>query len=395
MPLEVTYSPLLVLCSLAVAIMASFAALRLTSNLRHLSPKVRKIRVTQGALALGVGIWSMHFIGMLAVTLPIAISYDPLPTLASALIAILVVGMAFLSLHFGLRSRSRIVFAGTLTGLGIVGMHYLGMSAISANCIVTYSPLGVVLAIGVGIASSIAAVELAYGNRSLLSLAVGATVLGLAISAMHYTAMGFTVFSLGAELAPTAAPFLESHELALVVALSSFVLSGLFLLMAIPDERQAEAAAPAPPPAETAGEAVAAMAPDTTPATAPAMMDALPERPVAESGMGAKIPYERDKALRFLPSSEVHTIRADGHYTRITDGIGELFCPWPISRVEKSLDPTHFVRTHRSYIVNKDRITGFRRDGDKAYCIVGDRREIEVPVSRSRVPLLREILCLD
>ncbi len=122
----------------------------------------------------------MHFIGMLAVELPIAMSYDPLSTLASALVAVLVVGVAFPSLHFGIRTKVRVYTAGTLTGLGIVGMHYLGMSAISANCVVTYNPVGVLLAIGIGVASSIAAIELAYGNRSLLSISAGAVVAAVA-----------------------------------------------------------------------------------------------------------------------------------------------------------------------------------------------------------------------
>ncbi len=390
MPLDVAYSPFLVLCSLAVAIMASFTALRLTSNLRALSAPRRKVRVSQAALALGTGIWSMHFIGMLAVTLPILISYNPVSTLSSALIAVLVVGMAFLSLHFGLRTKTRMYVAGTLTGLGIVGMHYLGMSAISANCVVSHSPLGVVLAIAIAIATSIAAIELAYRKRSLLGVAAGSVVLGLAISAMHYTAMFFTIFSLGAEIAPAATPLLKTDQLALVVTLSSFVVCGLFLLMAVPDETASgtdkAVAAPASGNDFQGASAPAAVAP-TMPRQAAA--------PADNGGGESTIPYQREKATRFLPSSDVHVIKADGHYTRITNGEEEMFCPWSISRVEKSLDPDHFVRTHRSFIVNKDRISGFRRDGDKAFCIMSGNNETEIPVSRSRIPLLREALQMD
>jgi len=167
MPLEITYSPVLVGASLAVAIMAAFTSLRLTSNLRDLPAARRKARVAQAAFALGGGIWSMHFVGMLAVELPITIAYHPLQTLASALIAVLVTGSALLSLHFGLRTQSKIISAGIVTGLGIVSMHYVGMSAISTNCIVEYSPYGVLLAVGLGIVASIAAMALAYGTRTL------------------------------------------------------------------------------------------------------------------------------------------------------------------------------------------------------------------------------------
>ena len=201
---------MLVLASLGVAVMAAFTSLRLTSNLRQFSAPRRKARVVQAAFALGSGIWSMHFVGMLAVELPVTIAYHPLPTLISALIAVLVTGAALLSLHFGQRSRRRIVIAGTVTGLGIVSMHYAGMSAISANCIVTYSPVGVAVAVGLGIAASIAAMSLAYGTRSLAATISGSVVLGLAISAMHYSAMYFTMFNVAAGVTAIPTPYLST-----------------------------------------------------------------------------------------------------------------------------------------------------------------------------------------
>lgn len=384
MALEVAYSPLLIFGSLAVAIMAAFTALRLTSNLRDLDTTARKVRVTQGALALGLGIWSMHFTGMLAVKLPIVISYDPVLTLASALIAVLVVGVALLALHFGVRTKSRIYIAGTLTGFGIVGMHYLGMSAISANCLITYSPFGIVLAVAIGITSSIAAIELAYGNRSLLSTVAGAIVLGLAISAMHYSAMYFTVFTIGAELIPVPASFLSNEQLALAVILSSFVLSGLFLLMAVPTDNN-------PASEETTDT-------ETFEKTAPTQLQGNFENSEETTEIDVpeqvKIPYEQNKILRMMSADTIHIIKAEGHYTRINDGEQDLFCPWSISRLEKALNPSEFMRTHRSFIVNKRLITGFRREGDKAFCLVGSNTEIEIPISRARVTELRKFLQL-
>ncbi|MEH6633430.1 MAG: MHYT domain-containing protein [Halopseudomonas aestusnigri] len=387
MPLEVAYSPLLIVGSLAVAIMGAFTALRLTSNLRHLDASKRKVRVTQGALALGTGIWSMHFTGMLAVELPITISYDPLRTLASALIAVLVVGVALLSLHFGVRTKTRIAIAGTLTGFGIVGMHYLGMSALSANCVVTYSPTGIVMAIAIGIASSIAAIELAYGNRSLLSISAGSVVLGLAISAMHYSAMYFTMFSLGAEMTPTAPSFLDNDRLALVVVLSSFVISGLFLLMAVPgDTKNTEEK-------NAAKETMEQQSTNTQQLNKKGAHEAI------GTDSEIKIPYEQNKIQKLLSAEEIHIVKADGHYTQVNGGGEDLFCPWSISRLEKSLNPNSFVRTHRSFIVNKSQITGFRKDGDKAFCIIGNGggncSGIEIPVSRSRVTELRKLLQLN
>lgn len=381
MPVQIAYSPLLVLASVAIAMTAAFTALRLTSNLRTLSQSQRKTRITQGAFALGGGIWSMHFVGMLAVRLPFAIAYDPLPTLASALIAILVVGAALLSLHFGVRTRQRILIAGCITGLGIVLMHYLGMSAISANCVVSYSPAGVLIAIGVGVAASIAAMELAYGTRTLKATILGGIVLGLAISAMHYSAMLFTSFSVGIEAEAASGPLLSSDVLALIVTLSSFVLCGLFLLSAVPQPAIGEAAAEESARAAKGSEGLA-------------LSKAGAAVPGQLSSLAARIPYERDNAIRSLPPEAILTARADGHYTRINNGREELFCPWSISRLEKALSGQEFVRIHRSFIVNRRAITGLKRENGKSFCIVGEAEVISVPVSRTRVAEVRSLLAV-
>ena len=385
MPLEIAYSPVLVAASLAVAIMAAFTSLRLTSNLRDLTATRRKARVVQAAFALGGGIWSMHFVGMLAVELPITIAYHPLQTLASALIAVLVTGSALLSLHFGLRTQSKIITAGIVTGLGIVSMHYVGMSAISTNCIVEYSPYGVLLAVGLGIVASIAAMELAYGTRTLAATISGAVVLGLAIAAMHYSAMFFTVFSLGPETAAIPTPYLSTDTLALIVSASSFVTCGLFLLSAVPGD-DAQRAEP---------ESIEEAAPETAKrSTASVSLSRASthrnDDPAAD--LPTRIPYERDKTIRFLAQSAILAAQADGHYTHLLNGQEVLFCPWSISRLEEALDQGAFVRTHRSFIVNRNHINGFRRDGDKAYCLVGDDEDLEIPVSRGRIAELRELL---
>ena len=387
MPFEISYSPALVIASLAVAIMAAFTSLRLTSNLRDLPAGRRKARVAQAAFALGGGIWSMHFVGMLAVELPITIAYHPLQTLASALIAVLVTGCALLSLHFGMRTRSKIITAGIVTGLGIVSMHYVGMSAISTNCIVDYSPYGVLLAVGLGIVASIAAMELAYGTRSLAATISGAVVLGLAISAMHYSAMFYTVFSLGPETAAIPTPYLSTDSLALIVCATSFVTCGLFLLSAVPgDDAQHD-----PIEAGEPGDASAAAAKRST-ASVSLSRASTHKGDGAADALPTRIPYERDKTIRFLAPSAILAAQADGHYTHLLNGEEVLFCPWSITRLEEALDQGAFVRTHRSFIVNRNHIHGFRRDGDKAYCLVGDDEDLEIPVSRGRIAELRELL---
>ena len=392
--LEVRYVPLLVAASIAVAVMASFTCLRLTSGLATVGPHGRKVRISQAAFALGGGIWSMHFVGMLAVDVPVAIFYDPLRTMGSMLIAILITGCALMSLHFGARTRTRIVFAGVMTGMGIVSMHYLGMSAISGNCVISYNSGGVLLAIAIAIASSILAMELAYRKRSLVATICGAVVLGLSISAMHYSAMLFTTFSLASDVSMTATQAIPSNTLALIVALSAFVICGLFLLTALPGDKADT------PVTEAAGvrpdrrEALRAEIRQERNAEA-ALSKAfdVPNATRARQSFGSpRIPYERDKTLRFLAAHTILFVQADGHYSRIANDEEEFFCPWSISRVEKSLDPGSFIRTHRSYLVNKECIKGFRREGDKGVCILGNDEKTEVPVSRGRLPEIQELL---
>lgn len=365
--LDVGYDPILVAASMLVAAMAAFTCLRLTSGLADLAPAARKPRIAKAAVALGGGIWSMHFIAMLAVQLPVSITYDALPTLGSALIAVLVTGGGLLILHFGARTRTRIAFAGVMTGIGIVCMHYLGMWAVS-GCIVAFDGTGVALASAIGIGASILALELAYRRRGLAATLIGAVLLALAISAMHYSAMLFTSFGAIEGAALVAVPNLSSGALAMVVATAAFVICGLFLMIAVPVREQPAPAEPVQP--DDAVQLTAAV--------------------TAVEPSAHRIPYQRDNTIRFLAADEIAAVRADGHYSRILHDGGEFFCPWPISRLERALTSPSFLRTHRSYIVNLDHVVGFKRVSDKGFCVVAD--ENRIPVSRSKLPKVQRAL---
>ena len=388
--LSVAYDPMLVLASVLVAIMAAFTGLRLVSGLSQLEPADRRLRVAQAAIALGGGIWSMHFVGMLAMRLPVAVSYDALPTLASVLIAILVTGIGLIVLHFGPRNQTRIVAAGTLTGLGIVSMHYVGMSAISGNSMVTYAPAGIVLSTLIGIGASILALELAYRRRTLAMTALGAVALGIAISSMHYVAMIFTRFHRMDNVEAMAQPVMSSGILAIIVSIAAFLICGFFLLMAIPVEsRNAEQDS-------AAGDAIslAERENDHVPGGSRRKSEAALSTAYAKGGPNEhkqhlahlnRIPYERENTVRFFATEQISAIRADGHYTRVMNAGGEFFCPWSITRVEQAITSPPFIRTHRSYLVNLTHVAGFRREGDKAYCFLADSGDVRIPVSRSRI----------
>jgi len=391
MPLDISYDPVLVFASVVVAIMAAFMGLRLTSGIGDLSASRRKPRIAMAAIALGGGIWSMHFIAMLAMVVPVDISYAALPTLGSVLIAILVTGLSLVLLHFRKRTTGTIAIAGALMGLGIVSMHYVGMSAISGGCTVAYQPAGFFISTAIAIAASTAALQLAYKERSLKTAFLGSVVLGLAVAAMHYSAMAYTVLLPTDGIPVAISPMMSTGTLALLVALAAFVICGLFVLVALPDSAKSIAHAE-PLPAGIAAEAIHDIADRPTPSVSTAGNGSQTR---LDAGQPVRIPYEQDNGLRFMASDEIAAIRAEGHYTQLVTEAGELFCPWSISRVAATLDQPFFIRTHRSYLVNIRHVSGFKPLGDKAVCVIDDAEGTEIPVSRSRVSSVREALGID
>jgi NO-binding membrane sensor protein with MHYT domain len=368
MSLLASHSPLLVAASTLVAILASFTGLRIASGLRALPPPARKKEIAKAAIALGGGIWAMHFIAMLSMRMSPELTYAALPTLGSVLVAILITGVALLILHCSERTTRKIWLAGVLMGLGIVSMHYLGMTAIGGKT-VTYETAGFFISSGIAIASSVCALWLAYTRRTLRQIAIGSVLLGITISAMHYSAMAYTNFIDAPAAMALGDPILSSGILALMVAVVAFLICGFFLLTAIP--------------MDSAGRIAVAAAEETLLAEA------------VETAASPRLPYQHNNAVHFIAVEDVAAIQADGHYTRLYNGKEELFCPWPISRVEETLKGKNsFLRTHRSYLVNLRHVKGFQRNGDKAFCLIGNDRSDSIPVSRSRIGKVREALQL-
>jgi DNA-binding LytR/AlgR family response regulator len=230
---------------------------------------------------------------------------------------------------------------------------------------------------------------MAYRTRSGRATLLGSLLLGLAVAAMHYSAMAFTTFGLTDSPTATAVPALSQGSLALIVALAAFVICGLFLLMAVPEGAAGQTGA-APPAAAPSAPRQADQSAALSKAFARGRQPAVA---ALERGV-SRIPYEKDNTIRFLPSSAILAVRAEGHYSRIQDASGEFFCPWSISRVERCLDPETFLRTHRSYLVNRHHISGFRKQGDKGACLLGEGEGLEVPVSRGRLQQVEALLGL-
>ncbi len=227
----------LVSLSVLIAIIGSFATLDHAQRMRETSGYMAKLWALAGGITLGMSIWGMHFVGMLAFHLPIPVTYDLTLTLFSILPAIAAALLGFWTLccntHIGGR---RILISGFFMGLGIVAMHYGGMAALKMSPPISYDPPIVALSVAIAILASWGALLIIYRSEHiklppLLRLTLGSVIMGLAISGMHYTAM------IGTHVQPGAMCFADGLRVepgTLAVLISSglmFLFGGSFLLI--------------------------------------------------------------------------------------------------------------------------------------------------------------------
>ncbi|MBD3679622.1 MAG: LytTR family transcriptional regulator DNA-binding domain-containing protein [Rhodobacteraceae bacterium] len=353
--------------------MAGFTGLSLTQGASARSVAERKVIVAISAVVLGGGIWSMHFVAMLGLQLPVPYFYDALTTLISVLIAVLVVGFGLLLLHFRERNRTTITAAGLIFGLGILAMHYVGMAGIEA-CRAEYTGLGLAASVTVSLGLSTVAIWVAYGERTHRNIILGTVCFAIAVGSLHFLAIWGTRFFEDASVAVGRA-IISNELLAFLVTLSTFVICGGFLLSGV--TFLPGAPAPAGEAREALREAVAA-----------------PVEPVGEKP-ACNVPYEKNGRTYFADCGAIAAFRAEGHYTIIYHGAEKNFCPWSISDAVSRLEGSEFIRAHRSYLVNPAHVTGFERKKDSGV-IYFDRDDSlqKVPVSRTRLGEVREILGL-
>src|SRR5262245_15885538 len=187
-----TYSYSLVLLSIVVAIFASYTALDLATRITASEGRSAKLWLVGGAFSMGVGIWSMHFIGMLAFSLPIPMGYDVPVTLLSLLIAIVVSYFALYTVTRSTLSGKNLFVGGVLMVMGIVAMHYPGMAGMQMHPPIQYDPWLFVASIMIAIVASHAALWIAFNlrrNDKWMTYAKlgSAVIMGFAITGMHYT----------------------------------------------------------------------------------------------------------------------------------------------------------------------------------------------------------------
>ena len=117
-----------------IALMASFTGLSMTRKLSRQSVGQRQLRIALSLVALGGGIWSMHFLAILAMRFNVPVYFDIRATEASALFAILLAGLALLIKHFGVRTQRKAIVSGAIFGMGIVAMHYVDSRRLRGVC---------------------------------------------------------------------------------------------------------------------------------------------------------------------------------------------------------------------------------------------------------------------
>lgn len=370
--LDVSHNTALVIASIIVAIIAGFTGLTLSKDLSKQSVLRRKVSIAMSAVALGGGIWSMHFVAMLGIQMPILFYYDAAITLASALLAILIVGTALLLLHFRERTPFTLAAAGALVGCGILAMHYIGMAGLQL-CRAVYSPLGILLAVVSAVGLCIAAFWIAYGRRTNRNILLGTLCFGVAVSAVHFAAMAGTNFV----AVPTLhefGPVMSNETLAMGVILSSFVIFGAFLWMGVTFF--------APTAVRAVQPAIAAQ----TPKASETVFNPTPAT--------VRIPCYQNGVTKLIVPDQVAFVQAEGHYTNVFTKDAKYFCGWPITEAITQLEAVGFIRTHRSYLVNPAQVNDFERLKDTGICRFAAPHLPPVPVSRSHLKSVRDVLGL-
>src|SRR5467141_4078263 len=190
-----THDPYLVALSILVASFASYTALDLGGHVGAARGLARRVWLVAAAITMGGGIWAMHFVAMLAFSMPMPMSYDIGLTALSLVVAILVTGGGFYVISRQSASPLHLVLSGIFMGLGIVAMHYIGMAAMRGHAELGYERLFVALSVVIAIGASTAALWLAFRTTDLGQKLVAAVVMGLAISGMHYTGMRAAIFT--------------------------------------------------------------------------------------------------------------------------------------------------------------------------------------------------------
>lgn len=385
----VVYDPWLVFLSIMIAACGSYTCFHLAEHLTTLTGGMWKGALVGAAVSIGGGIWAMHFVGMLAIDLPVTLTYDIFGTVVSFLIALMFTAAALYIVSFWTMSASRIMAGGALLGTGIAFMHYVGMGAIRANCIILYNKPIVVLSVVIGIVVSMVAIYLAYRVTSRWKQPFAAGAMGIGISGVHYTGMLAATFVPTEEILLISQPSLGNGTLAIVISVIAFIIFGMTFAMALPAPHEEEGSE-----AQDIAFNPSLLRQSKRQAAAQQKKSQAGENKFATIEMD-RVPVQVDRKTVFVDPKEIVCIDADSHYAKVYTQDREYFTNLSISELEKRLPTLAFLRVHRSHIVNMHSILSFNRAKNQGSLMVNALGEDRlVPVSRSKIRQIKVALGL-
>jgi NO-binding membrane sensor protein with MHYT domain len=228
--------------SVLIAVLASYAALDLAGRVTAARGRARSTWLIGGSVTIGLGIWAMHYVGMLVLKLPVAVFYDWPTVLASLLAAMFASWVALFVVSRKTMGAFRTVIGGLLMGAGIAGMHYIGMEAMRLPAMCKYSPGFVILSVILAVVISIVALWLTFNLRDQTTATdwrklLSAVLMGSAIPVMHYTGMAAVTFL---PMATTGGlnHAVEISSLSLVaISSATIIILGLTILASLVDRR--------------------------------------------------------------------------------------------------------------------------------------------------------------
>jgi diguanylate cyclase (GGDEF)-like protein len=236
-----SYSPGVVAASLLIASFASYVALDLAKRVRSRDRRVARSWLVGGSMAMGTGIWCMHFVGMLAFSLPITLGYTLGLTVASWVAGVLVSAIALSVASHGELTWRSLAGGAPLMGLGICAMHYIGMAALDMSPAIVWNARVVVASVLVAVAASAAALLIFFWlrtvseRRAAIFQPLAALVMGMAICGTHYTGMAAASFPVGTVC--LSADVLGGPQLGLMVSVFSIALLAMTLFTSMLDAR--------------------------------------------------------------------------------------------------------------------------------------------------------------
>lgn len=238
--LHVSWDPVLIGISFIVAFIASFIALDSAGKVAISSRRESTFWRLSGGATLGMGIWSMHFIGMLAMKMSLPINYHFSLTAFSFLIALISATLAInIAISGQTLSTRRLIVATSLLSTGVVTMHYVGMVAIVEHVAIRWQISLILLSVVIAIIASGIGLWLAFHlrqntRRALINRLIAALVMALAIASMHYTGMGAATFT---HFGHTAHDGLSTLELSIWVCAVTLVILGIMLVISMVDSQ--------------------------------------------------------------------------------------------------------------------------------------------------------------